>query len=282
MTSRHEDIEVSYSVSNDFFRLWLDSEMHYTSASYLTGDETLEQAQEQKARILFDYAEIKPDSLILDIGCGWGSFLNFAVRNGVRRAHGITLSTEQLQYAKDRRLPGVELLLQDFNTWEPPDQYDAIVSIEMIDHIVSPAQARQGQAVPLYREYFKRVASWLKPGGAFACQAILSDRVPRTKQDLADLAFTADVIFPGGRNPRLEELVMAVRPHFEIEELRMQRTSYRRTTAEWYRRLLVNETEIRQRWGDKVFEEYDRYLSTCVKAMDLYWSGDVQLKLRRC
>jgi cyclopropane-fatty-acyl-phospholipid synthase len=62
----------------------------------------------------------------------------------------------------------------------------------------------------------------------------------------------------------------------------MQRTSYRRTTAEWYRRLLVNETEIRQRWGDKVFEEYDRYLSTCVKAMDLYWSGDVQLKLRRC
>jgi cyclopropane-fatty-acyl-phospholipid synthase len=46
--------------------------------------------------------------------------------------------------------------------------------------------------------------------------------------------------------------------------------------------LLVNETEIRQRWGDKVFEEYDRYLSTCVKAMDLYWSGDVQLKLRRC
>ncbi len=283
MTSRHEDIEVSYSVSNDFFKLWLDEKMHYTSASYLTGDETLEQAQEQKAAILYDYAEITPDSLVLDIGCGWGSFLEYiAAKRGVKRAHGVTLSTEQLTWIHDRAVPGVEAMLQDFNTWDPAEKYDAVVSIEMVDHICSPAQARQGQAVALYREYYRRVHALMKPGTAFACQAILSDRVPRTRKDLEDLAFTADIIFPGGRNPRLEELVMAVRPYFEIEELRMQRTSYRKTTAEWYRRFLENETEIRERWGEEVFRDYDRYLSTCVRAFDKYWSGDVQLKLRWC
>ena len=63
MTSTQREIEVSYDVSNEFFRLWLDEAMHYTSASYLTGNETLEQAQVNKVRILYDYAEMNPDKL---------------------------------------------------------------------------------------------------------------------------------------------------------------------------------------------------------------------------
>lgn len=283
MTSKHEDIEVSYSVSNDFFKLWLDRNMHYTSASFLTGDESLDLAQEQKAAILHDYAEIKPDSLVLDIGCGWGSFLDFLVsKRDVKEAHGVTLSTEQLRWIEDKQLPQIKAWLQDFNTWEPDWKYDAIVSIEMVDHICSPAQAREGRAVALYREYFRRAHALLKPGGVFACQAILSDRVPRGRKDLEDLAFTADIIFPGGRNPRLEELIMAVRPYFEVEELRTQRTSYRRTTNEWWEGLKANEALIRSTWGDQVYQDYDRYLGTCVKAFDHYWSSDVQLKLRWC
>jgi len=283
MTSKHEDIEVSYSVSNDFFKLWLDRNMHYTSATYLTGDESLEQAQEQKAEILHDYAEIRPDSRVLDIGCGWGSFLEYLVlKKGVKDVHGVTLSTEQLKWIDDKKLPQIQAWLQDFNTWEPGWQYDAIVSIEMVDHICSPAQARQGRAVALYREYFRRAHALLKPGGVFACQAILSDRVPRGRKDLEDLAFTADIIFPGGRNPRLEELIMAVRPYFEVEELRTQRSSYWTTTNEWWEGLKRNEAHIRATWGDQVYEDYDRYLGTCVKAFDHYWSSDVQLKLRWC
>lgn len=283
MTSKHEDIEVSYSVSNDFFKLWLDRNMHYTSASYLSWDESLEQAQEQKAEILHRYAEITPDSLVLDIGCGWGSFLEYlATKQGVKEVHGVTLSTEQLAWIEAKQLPQIKAWLQDFNEWEPGWQYDAIVSIEMVDHICSPAQAREGKAVQLYREYFRRCHKLLKPGGVFACQAILSDRVPRGRQDLADLAFTADIIFPGGRNPRLEELIMAVRPYFEVEELRTQRTSYRATTNAWWEGLKRNEAHIRATWGDQVYEDYDRYLGTCVKAFDNYWSSDVQMKLRWC
>ncbi|MFW6051954.1 MAG: SAM-dependent methyltransferase [Myxococcota bacterium] len=281
MTSTQRDIEVSYDVSNEFFRLWLDEGMHYTSASYLTGDETLEQAQVQKCRILYDYAEVTPDSLVLDIGCGWGSNLEYLASRGVKRAHGITLSTAQCEWIRERKLPGVEAIVCDYKDFEPEGKYDAVQSIEMIDHLCSPEQSRKGMAVDLYREYFRKVAEWVKPGACFGFQAILRNRVPRSRKDLEDLAFTADVIFPGGLNPRLEELVAAVNPYWEILELRTQRESYGRTTAEWLRRMRLHEGHIRERWGDQLFEDYDRYLSTCVRAFANHWSSDVQMKLRK-
>ncbi|MFK7927352.1 MAG: class I SAM-dependent methyltransferase, partial [Myxococcota bacterium] len=90
-----------------------------------------------------------------------------------------------------------------------------------------------------------------------------------------------NVIFPGGRNPRLEELIMALRPKWEVEELWMRRMHYRKTTNEWWNRLKAHEAEIREGWGDVVYDDYDRYLRTCVDAFDNYWSGLVQMKLRR-
>ena len=282
MTSTQRDIEVSYDVSNEFFRLWLDENMHYTSASYLTGDETLEQAQLQKCRILHDYAEMTPDKLVLDIGCGWGANLQYlALDRGVKRSHGITLSPAQAEEIRRRELPGVTAWVCDYKDFQPPELYDALISIEMIDHLCSPAQARDGLAVELYRTYFTKVAQWVKPGACFGFQAILRNRVPRTKKDLQDLQFTADIIFPGGLNPRLEELIAAVNPCWEAVEVRTQRESYGKTTAEWYRRLQLHEKEIRAKWGDQVYADYDRYLSTCVRAFDNHWSSDVQMKLRR-
>jgi cyclopropane-fatty-acyl-phospholipid synthase len=282
MTSTQEQIEVSYDVSNEFFNLWLDENMHYTSASYLTGDETLEQAQIQKCRILADYAEVTPESLVLDIGCGWGSNLEYLVHErGVKRAHGITLSTAQCDWIHAKELEGVKAIVKDYAEYEPEEKYDALISIEMIDHLCSPEQSRKGMAIELYRKYFSKCASWVEKGSCFGFQAILRNRVPRSRKDLEDLAFTADVIFPGGLNPRLEELTCAVNPHWEILELRTQRTSYGKTTGEWLRRLRANEATIREKWGDQVFVDYERYLDTCVRAFDAHWSSDVQMKLRK-
>ena len=286
MTSTQQEIEVSYDVSNEFFRLWLDEGMHYTSASYLTGDETLEQAQLQKCKILYDYAAMTPDKVVMDIGCGWGSNLEYLSSHGVKNAHGITLSTQQHTEIMRRKLPGVNAIVCDYKDFKPSmlgvEKYDALISIEMIDHLCSPEQANKGMAVDIYREYFRKVAGWVKPGSFFGFQAILRDRVPRTRPDILDLKFTADVIFPGGLNPRLEELIMAVRPYWEVVEMRTQRTCYGKTTGEWLRRLRLHETEIRATYGDTVFDDYDRYLRTCVKAFDAEWSSDVQMKLRWC
>ncbi|MBI4815873.1 MAG: class I SAM-dependent methyltransferase [Deltaproteobacteria bacterium] len=282
MTSTQREIEVSYDVSNEFFRLWLDENMHYTSASFLTGQETLEEAQKTKCQILYDYAEMNPDKLVLDIGCGWGANLEFlALAKQTKRAHGITLSTAQAEEIRRRNIPGVEVWVVDYKDFQPTATYDGLISIEMIDHLCSPAQAREGRAVEIYRQYFNKVATWVKPGACFGFQAILRNRVPRRKKDLADLAFTADVIFPGGLNPRLEELIMAANPHWEVLDVRTQRESYGKTTGEWYRRFQLHEKTIREKWGDQVYEDYDRYLSTCVRAFDAHWSSDVQMKLRR-
>ncbi len=293
MTSTQAEIDRSYSVDNDFFALWLDENMHYTSAAFDEPGMTLEQAQERKARVLYDFAELDETKTVLDIGCGWGSAIDCMVRFGVRQAHGVTLSTEQIKYCEQRNLPKekVAYWLEDYAKFDPPQtlrnrrgtpgKYDGLVSIEMIDHLCSPAQAREGLAVQIYRSYFNRLASWVEPGDCFGFQAILRNRIPRARKDLDDLAFTADVIFPGGLNPRIEELIVAIAPSWELETLIMRRKDYRATTAEWLRRFRANESTIRERWGDQVWADYDRYLSTCVRAMDNHWSGDVQMKLRR-
>jgi cyclopropane-fatty-acyl-phospholipid synthase len=282
MTSSQKDIDVSYSVSNAFFELWLDKNMHYTSAAFLNGDETLEEAQEKKVAILADYAEVTPDSLVLDIGSGWGACLEYMSRaRGVKECHGITLSTAQLEYCKERNIKGAQFFLQDYATYEPARKYDALVSIEMIDHLCSPEQARKGHAIQIYRQYFNKLAEWVEPGAHFGFQAILTDVMPRKKQDLEDLAFTANVIFPGGRNPRLEELVAAVRPKWEIIELRTQRKDYGKTTGEWLRRMRLHEDYIRETWGDALFDDYERYLDTTVRGFEALWSSDVQMKLLR-
>lgn len=281
MTSTQAEIDQSYSVSNEFFQLWLDENMHYTCAAYEDDGQSLEAAQENKARVLYDFAEITPASTACDIGCGWGSFLDYAVRRGVGHIEGITLSTAQAEWAVARKLPNASVHICDYRDWKPAKKYDALVSIEMIDHLVSPAQAREGRAIDIYRAYFNKLGEWVEVGAAFGFQAILTNRIPRTRKDLEDLQFTADVIFPGGRNPRLEELIAAVNPCWEVEELVTRRTHYGRTTGEWLRRMRQHEAHIRATWGDALFVDYERYLDTCVRGFASHWSSDVQMKLRR-
>ncbi|MBM4391046.1 MAG: class I SAM-dependent methyltransferase [Deltaproteobacteria bacterium] len=281
MTSTQAEIDVSYSVSNDFFKLWLDENMHYTCAVYERPDQSLEEAQENKARVLYDFAELSADKTVLDIGCGWGSMLDYCVRRGVKRAEGVTLSTAQAEWCFARKLPRTQIHICDYRDWKPAEKYGGLVSIEMIDHLCSPAQAREGKAIDIYRQYFNKLAEWVEPGAHFGFQAILTNRIPRKRQDLLDLQFTADVIFPGGRNPRVEELVAAVNPNWEIRELHMRREDYGRTTGEWLRRMRQHEAHIRQTWGDALFSDYERYLDTCVRGFAAHWSGDVQMKLRR-
>lgn len=281
MTSTQAEIDVSYSVSNEFFKLWLDENMHYTCAVYQAADQSLEAAQENKARILYDFAELGPDKTVLDIGCGWGSMLDYCVRRGIKRAEGVTLSTAQAEWCYARNLPKSQIHICDYRDWKPAEKYSGLVSIEMIDHLCSPAQAREGKAIDIYRGYFNKLAEWVEPGAHFGFQAILTNKIPRTRQDLLDLQFTADVIFPGGRNPRVEELVAAVNPHWEIRELHMRREDYGRTTGEWLRRMRLHEAYIRTTWGNQLFDDYERYLDTCVRGFANHWTGDVQMKLRR-
>ncbi len=290
MTSTREDIELTYDISNEFFRLWLDERMHYTSAVFDAQHRTLEEAQRNKNRILADFARVTTGTSVLDIGCGWGATLEYLVRERhVTRAHGLTLSRAQHDEITARRLPGVETWCVDYKDFAPSEPYDALLSIEMVDHLVAPEQQREGLAVTIYREYFNRVAGWVKEDGWFGFQAILRDRVPRRREQLEDLKFTADVIFPGGLNPRLEELVAACGQSWEIMQLVTRREDYGMTTAEWLQRFRRNEKDIMasgwggrvMRNGETVWKNYERYLTTCVNAFANHWSSLVQMQLRK-
>ncbi len=292
MGSTKADVEVSYDVSNEFFRLWLDERMNYTSAVFGTDDQSLEAAQLNKLRILSDFAKLTPEKSLLDIGCGWGACVEYAVTaRKVKRAVGVTLSTAQAAEVNARKLPNVECIGADFMKWETQERFDALISICMIDHLCSPEEARQGKAVDIYRAYFKKAWELTRPGSWFGFQAILRNRTPKmrpwgalpadSRKDLEDYFFCTKEIFPGGLNPRLDELIQAVNPYFEVMQVNTRRNDYKRTTAEWQRRLRLNEKLVRQKWGDKVFEDYDRYLGTCVRAFDIHYSSLAQFELKR-
>ena len=282
MGSSKADVEVSYDVSNEFFRLWLDERMNYTCAVYETPDQSLEAAQLNKLKILSDFAKVTPEKKVLDIGCGWGACLEYvASARQVKRAVGVTLSSAMADEVNARKIPGVECVGADFMKWETNEKFDSLISICMMDHLCSPQEAREGKAVDIYRRYFKKCWDMTNQGAWFGLQTILRNKTPRIKKDLEDVYFCTHVIFPGGLNPRLEDIIQAVNPYWEVMQVASRRVDYQRTTAEWLRRMKLHEKNIRQKWGDKVFDDYDRYLSTCVRAFDQHYSSLAQYELRR-
>jgi hypothetical protein len=162
--STKDQVQVSYDVSNEFFRLWLDERMNYTSAVFENDEQSLEAAQLNKLRILAEFAHVTPETKVLDIGCGWGANVEYlATARKVKNVYGITLSSAQMEEINQRKIPGVKAYCCDYKDHKPEVKYDAVESICMIDHLVSPEEARQGKAVDNLRKYFKTVHSWRPP-----------------------------------------------------------------------------------------------------------------------
>jgi cyclopropane-fatty-acyl-phospholipid synthase len=277
------DVAVSYDVDNEFFRLWLDRRMNYTGAVFSEGaDDDLEAAQLAKLATLYRYGRIVPDSRVLDIGCGWGGNLEYlAVDRGVREVHGITLSEAQYAEISRRSLPRVTATCVDYRDYTPPVRFDTIMSICMIEHVCTPRQARAGEAVARYRDLFYRAWAWSRPGAHFALQCIVRNRAPRQAADIRELGWVTSEIFPGGMTPRMEDIVMAVNPYWEILEVRTRREDYLRTCEHWRSRLRGHEQLIRERWGEQLYLDYDRYLTACIRAFKMHYQSMAQWSLRR-
>ncbi len=279
--SNQQEVEVSYDVSNDFFRLWLDEKMSYTCALY-EGTDNLEEAQHKKHAWHTKAAHLEPGKRLLDIGCGWGADIEHQVKHaGLRSAVGITLSSAQLEECKRREVPNAEFLLCDYRDFAPKEKFDAVISLCMMEHIATPEQVREGKHIDMYRDYFRRAWEWTNPGAYFGLQTILRNRVPRIKEDLVDINWLTYAIFPGGLSLRLEDIVKAVNPYWEIMEVQTRREHYEKTCAEWLRRMRLHETHIRATWGNQVFDDYDRYLRTCVRGFQMHYQSLAMYSLRR-
>jgi cyclopropane-fatty-acyl-phospholipid synthase len=186
------NIRFHYDLGNEFYRHWLDRTMSYSSALFSKGDEALETAQQRKYQRLLERLEARPGAHILEIGCGWGGFAETAARQGYR-VTGITLSQEQLEYARERIARAglsdqVELRLQDYRDLQ--GQYDHIVSIEMFEAV----------GEEWWPAYFEKLRECLRPGGRAALQVItIEEGAFQRYRDNSD--FIQLYIFPGGMLP---------------------------------------------------------------------------------
>jgi cyclopropane-fatty-acyl-phospholipid synthase len=279
--STQADIEVSYDVSNEFFSLWLDERMNYSCALF-EGTESLEAAQIQKLRWIYEAAHVEPSKRVLDIGCGWGANLRYLTgERGVRDATGITLSKAQHQHVKDQNLPRVNVECVDYRDYQPTRRFDAIISIGMFEHIARPDEARDGRSVEIYRDYFRRAWEWTRPGSWFGLQSVIGAHLPRKREDIRELGWATATIFPGAITPRIETIATAVAPYWEIMDLRTRRDHYRKTSAEWLRRLQSRQDVVCDRWGRARYDEYVRYLNACIHSFQNNYQSLVQISLRR-
>lgn len=257
---RHNSIENSkqniaahYDLGNDFYELWLDESMTYSSALFDKGqaDQNLLQAQQRKYQRLLDELQSQPGEHILEIGCGWGGFAEYAASQN-RHVTGITLSREQLDYAQARiNQTGlsdlVELHLKDYRHQQ--GRFDHIVSIEMFEAV--------GQEY--WQTYFEQLQRLLKQGGRASLQIITIDEAyAESYQKSVD--FIQTYIFPGGLLPSQTQIKTLAETHgFKVENTLAFGQDYAKTLHLWLQAFEAQSKKLATMCYDDKFQRLWRY-----------------------
>jgi cyclopropane-fatty-acyl-phospholipid synthase len=247
-------VSYHYDVSNDFYALWLDSSMSYSGAYFLTPNSSLEEAQKQKLDYLCRKLRLKTGERLLDIGCGWGGLiLHAACEYGVQ-ATGITLSSQQLEFARQRiAQEGLssrcEVQLLDYRDVNEPSAFDKVVSIGMIEHV---GEAR-------LRTYFDHAFQILRSGGVFLVSGIGR---PGNRPAPEQPTFTDAYVFPDGELvPISTTLDAAEKAGFEVRDVENLREHYGLTVHHWLQRLEARAAEARAIAGELKYRIWRLYLA---------------------
>jgi cyclopropane-fatty-acyl-phospholipid synthase len=271
------NIRAHSDLGNAFYALWLDESMNYSSALF-EGDatRTFAQAQAAKMRRVLREAGVREGSRVLEIGCGWGALAEMAAGEFGARVTGVTLSTEQLAYARQRVAdagvaPRSDLRLQDYRDIAD-GPYDAICSVEMCEAV--------GRAY--WPAYFGQVASLLKPGGRACIQSIvIQDALwPRY---IRGTDFIRRHIFPGGCLPCPSQFESHARAAgLEVETRFSFGADYARTLAIWRERFLARRGEVLALGFDQAFGRlWEFYLAYCEAAFAGGSTDVLQYTLRK-
>jgi cyclopropane-fatty-acyl-phospholipid synthase len=271
-TGAKRNIEAHYDLGNDFFALFLDREMMYSSAVYPDADTDLDEAQIHKLRLICEQLELSPDVHLLEIGTGWGALAIHAARHYGCRVTTATISPEQYRYACERvRAAGLDdrVTVLECDYRELTGRYDRIVSVEMIE-AVGP------QYLPAY---FRKLNELLRPDGLLLLQAItLPDQ--RYKAALRNLDFIKRYVFPGGFLPSVRVMVEEMSRQTRLTPVSLQDIGldYARTLAHWRERFEVAREQVREQGFDRRFRRlWWYYLCYCEGAFRERAISTVQL-----
>ncbi|MEM9122740.1 MAG: class I SAM-dependent methyltransferase [Pseudomonadota bacterium] len=259
-------IRYHYDVGADFYGMWLGDDRIYTAAKFhdpITGRKirsTLAEAQSAKVEYHLDAIRAGVGSRVLDVGCGWGGFLEAALdKRGVAAAVGVTLSRDQYQFISSRNRKNLSVHLQSYETFEAEDAFNGVVTIGALEHFVRP-ELSADQRLAVYEGYFDRCHKWLKRDGRISLQAITWGAVNRDKQ----LDYLPLDIFPETDPPTIGELITASSGRFELLHLENSADDYTETLIAWRERLHSQEQAIKRRIGPERFEFYDRYMRRAI------------------
>ena len=254
-----KNIQYHYDLGNDFYKLWLDKTMTYSSAIFKNERESLTEAQENKYQLLIDSLDIKSHHKVLEIGCGWGGFAEYAAKKVGCSIKGITISPSQLKFATNRIK---ELKLDDKVTIELCDyrdlrgKYDRVVSIEMIEAV----------GEKYWRNYFKKIKDVLKKDGLAGIQVILINNKSYQRYSKS-VDFIQKYVFPGGMLPSQEKLnenyvdagLVEVNSHSFGK-------SYAKTLTIWHKEFLNSLSAIKKLGFDIKLERIFKYYFSYCKA----------------
>lgn len=243
-----KDVPFHYDKGNLLFENMLDKHMTYTCA-YWKNAEDLDQAQENKLNLVCKKLNLKPSMNVLDIGCGWGSFMKFASENYQVQCDGLTLSKEQKKLGETRckHLP-VNFILNDYREFDPNKQYDRIVSIGMLEH-VGPKN---------YHDFFRCAHKLMKDDGVFLLHTIggfasVQETDPWIKK----------YIFPNGVIPSLSQLGCSMEKKFIVEDLHNIGPNYDKTLMAWYNNFHKNWKIISDHYDERFYRMWKFYLLSC-------------------
>ena len=253
-----KNISYHYDLGNPFYETWLDPTMTYSSAVYADEQTCLQDAQTEKYKRLADLAEIQPGDRVLEIGCGWGGFAEYAASQRGAHVTGITISKEQYDYCNERLERAQLSQMTDIQLTDYRDltqKFDKIVSIEMFEAV----------GEKYWPVYFDKRSQSLKKGGKAALQVITIDD-SQFDSYRATPDFIQKYIFPGGMLPSMSALEAPLQQSgLELTTANGYGLHYARTLAEWRDRFLAAWPELSQTTSfDERFKRmWELYLSYC-------------------
>ncbi len=271
-----KNISYHYDLGNDFYGLWLDETMTYSSALFhKDAQQSLEAAQQAKYASMVDQMGVDPGDHVLEIGCGWGGFAEYAARERGLRVTGLTISQEQFNYAKERIEKAglsdlVEFKLQDYR--DERGHYDGIASIEMFEAV----------GEKYWPVYFDTVRDRLKPGRSATLQIITVDHA-RWDVYKRGVDFIQKYIFPGGMLPSPKVLREQVeRAGLVVEKSIEFGKSYDITLRRWHETFNARWDQIASLGFDDRFRRmWNFYLTSCAATFDSGNCDVTQITIRR-
>jgi len=277
------DIEHHYDVDNNFFALFLDKKYRAYSCGVWKSAVDLDQAQAHKLDRLCRYANVQSGHHVIDVGCGWGGLMKHVVEKYPdTHVHGLTLSTEQFKYVKGNPDPKLSVELSAWQEYPAPERkFDAIISIGAFEHFASFEDHAASRQRDVYRSFFDWCLSISTSSAQIGLQTIVINRAPNSISELRDSRYLLDKVFPGSALPAISDIQAAIIDKYEISSVRRIGLDYARTLSEWNNRLILNEGNIIECYGQQLFDHYRTYFDAARRCFETGYIDLYQASLSR-